>query len=113
MRVSSATFPFSSGTLKSTRTKTRFPGSWRSRIESLFIERRFSGKNRRLQLAGHELDQVAATAGVTPFVVVPRQHLGAVSRHHPRVSRIHDRRVRIAAKIDGDEILFLVLENAL
>ena len=39
IRVSSATRPFSSGTLKSVRTKTRFPESSRSRIESFFIER--------------------------------------------------------------------------
>ena len=37
MRVSSATAPFSSGTLKSTRMKTRLPVRSRSRMESLVI----------------------------------------------------------------------------
>ena len=76
-RIVADAAPFSSGTLKSTRTKTRFPAKSRSRMLSLFM-RPAACAQAPLKPLGHELDQVAAPAGVAPFVVVPRQHLGAL-----------------------------------
>src|SRR4029077_4507487 len=84
-RVSSVTTPSLSGTLKSTRMKTRFPRRSRSSMVSLFmvlcsVARAKSGRAKPrpcLELGGQELDQVAAAAGVAPLVVVPSQNFHA------------------------------------
>src|SRR5215468_6386066 len=90
MRVSSVTAPSFSGTLKSTRINTRFPSKSTSLIVSLSM---------LLEFACHQLDQVAATAGVTPLIVVPRQHLHALVADHLCILCVHNRRIRIALEV--------------
>src|SRR5688572_17208751 len=93
--------PCFSGTLKSTRTKTRRPFSARSRIVRFAMDRRSASEAAR----GHLAQQIYAAARVTPFVVVPRQNLDEITVHDLRIRGIDDRRIRIAAEVDGDKRL--------
>src|SRR6266478_1883910 len=47
----------------------------------------------RLKLGRQQLDQIAATAGVAPLVVVPGQNFYTLVAHDFGVLRIHDRRI--------------------
>src|SRR6185437_9495747 len=98
IRVSSVTRPSSeSGTLKSTRMNTRWPSRFRSCMESFAI---FSSHLRRLEtLLRQELDQIAYSAGVTPLIVVPGDHLHAVSRHHAGEGSVNDGGTLVAAVV--------------
>ncbi len=69
MRVSSATRPSSSGTLRSARTSTRLPATSASRTERGFLI--------SLEQDSDEVDQPARVA---PLVVVPAEHLRRSSR---------------------------------
>src|ERR1700730_7234158 len=93
IRVSSVTTPSFSGTLKSTRRNTRLPRRSRSLIVSLAIIR---NPQRNLKFCGHEFNQVAAAAGIAPFVVIPRQHFHAAVPNYFRVSGIHNGRIPIS-----------------
>src|SRR6059036_413872 len=70
IRVSSATCPSSSGTLKSTRTRMRLPATSASRTE------------RGLLKSEEPLDEVDQTAAVAPLVVVPPEDLDLVPIRH-------------------------------
>src|SRR5262249_61816950 len=102
MRVSSAIRPFLSGTLKSTRTKARLPLRSTSLMESL--------SNSFFHQQPNEVD---TSARITPLVVVPGEHLHEIAIHHLRVSRVDDRRIRIAFQVDGHEFVRRVSEDAL
>src|SRR5215831_14210904 len=109
MRVSSVTTPSFSGTLKSTRRKTRLLRNSKSLIVSLFIfvhslggggfrppRMAFQPKGVSFELVElesrrQELDQVAATARIAPLIVVPRQHLYALFADNFSVIRVDDR----------------------
>src|SRR6185436_14807370 len=105
MRVSSSMTPFASGTLKSTRTKTRLPLRSRSVIES-FIARLKPRVPAPLEALRHELaQQIDAAVRVAPLVVVPREDLDEVAIHHLRVRHVDDGGVRIAFEVDRDELL--------
>src|SRR5437867_363301 len=115
MRESSVTLPSASGTLKSTRTKTRFPAASKSRMVSLSIVSRSAGRSggRDRQPSCHEPDQVGDAAAVAPFVVVPADDL-----HHRPVEDhgrlgVDDRRPGIAPEVGGDERLVAHAEDAL
>src|SRR5713226_4055271 len=129
MRVSSVTTPSLSGTLKSTRMKTRFPRRSRSLMVSLFmvqeaasdewlVARRASpflpplSQPISLELGGQELDEVAATAGVAPLVVVPGQNFHAAVADDLCVFGIDYGRIRIAFEVGGDEFFLGVGEDA-
>src|ERR1017187_7029571 len=126
MRVSSCTSPSGlSGTLKSTRMKTRFPCKGRSRMDSFgMMETPLEHESTRkhtesfrvlpcasvflffLQtLRNEELDEIAHTAGVSPLVVVPRDHLDAVSADHAGHIGINDGGTLVALEIAGDQRL--------
>src|SRR5258706_4134891 len=103
-RVSSLTTPSLSGTLKSTRMSTRLPRTSTSLIVSLFMHSLGGGVMLQrachaLKLRGHELDQIAATAGISPLVVIPGQHFHATIADNFRIAGIDDGRVRIALEI--------------
>src|SRR5690348_18084811 len=84
--------------------KTRFPRNSRSSIVNLFIKfsrarnplcpEPFLSHGRAqsgcagLELARHQLDQIAAPARIAPLVVVPRQHLDAAVAHYLGVAGI-------------------------
>src|SRR4051794_36395349 len=72
MRESSATFPSSSGTLRSARTRTRLPATSASRTDlgRFTLRGDFRGKRR----PDHR-DQVDEPAAVAPLVVVPPEDL--------------------------------------
>src|SRR5512142_1280966 len=91
MRVSSLTLPSLIGTLKSTRTRTRFPFTSISRtvfllniLSSQVHNKRMGSKkplaflspyNLVLEGLGHQRGQVSRAAGVTPLVVIPGNDL--------------------------------------
>ena len=129
------------GTLKSTRMKTRLPVSceiadgefvhgskFAYRMYSLrqhddasaspdhtehLRTTRWLSRNRQPLHLRQEFDQVAAAAGIAPLVVVPGQHLHAIIADDARVAGIHDRRMWVAAEIDGDQLFFRVCQDAL
>src|SRR5437868_5506894 len=91
IRASSVTRPSSSsGTLKSTRMKTRLPLSSRSLMDSLAMRSSLQA------FLAHEIDEIANTARVAPFVVIPRDNFHAVAADNQREQGIHDGRARIA-----------------
>src|SRR6266436_930584 len=128
MRVSSVTTPSLSGTLKSTRMKTRFPRRSRSLMVSLFIVQEVASDEwlvaRRAspflpplsqpissEFGGQEFDEVAATAGIAPLVVVPGQNFYAAVADDFGVFGIDDRGIGIAFEVGGDELFFRVTED--
>src|SRR5437879_2156402 len=66
-----------------------------------------------LKLRSQQFDEVAATAGVAPLVVVPGQNFYAAITDNLGVFGIDDRGIRIALEVGGDEFLFGVAEDAL
>src|SRR5579863_2417841 len=66
-----------------------------------------------LELRRQQLDQIPAPAGVCPLVVVPRQYFHALVADHFGVLRIHDRRIRIAFEVRGNQFLLGVAEDPL
>src|SRR5437868_7234124 len=119
--VSSATFPFSIGTLKSTRMNTRFPARSRSVMESLviyFVTGHLSlvihsaPDIRRLPSVRNELDQIDDPAGVAPLIVIPGQQLDELPVHYIRVFSVQNRGVRVASEIGGYQRLIGIGENA-
>src|ERR1700690_2058930 len=132
IRLSSVILPSSSGTLKSTRTKTRLPAASRSRIVSLFIDTSSlawpdvgtrgrsdlssrSGFRRWLEALGDELGEVGDAAAVAPLVVVPGKNLdevaGPADDHRQR--GVDDRGARVGLEVHRDERLVADAEDAL
>src|SRR4030095_14785454 len=121
IRLSSVTLPSCIGTLKSTRMKTRFPLRSMSFTVFLFmIAPRVYKQTRKqvhkcwiyllvhlstclplLQALCHERSQVGCPAGVSPLVIVPRNHLDHVA-DDKRIHRTEHRRVGRAAQVGGD-----------
>src|SRR5438094_5418176 len=115
MRVSSATFPFLSGTLKSTRTSTRFPCGSRSRIVRLVkarVAEVTSGRDGGGETLRDVCRDVGDAAGVAPLVVVPRDDLDHVAEDD-RVERGEDARSRVAPQIARDQRFLGVAEDRL
>src|SRR5215831_1969313 len=109
IRVSSVTFcRSSSGTLKSTRTKTRFPVSCRSSME-----RNISPPRAGLALGLDQPGEVDHPVGEAPLVVVPGHHLGEVAVDDEGVGPVDDGRVRVAVVVDRDRLGLAVLEHVL
>src|SRR5436305_9678597 len=97
MRVSSVTRPCSSsGTLKSTRMKTRLCFRSRSRMDNFAIAFGLEA------LLAHEVDHVAHAAGVSPLIVVPGDDFDTVSSDNARHRCVNDGRSRITAVVHGD-----------
>src|SRR6266436_734471 len=144
MRVSSVTKPSFSGTLKSTRMKTRLPRKSRSLIVSLSIyalvqnlamilfrvgcdalrpasaKRKYLSvvslpqtRNFRLEFCCEQLDQVTASAGIAPLIVVPGQNFYALVANHLGVFRVHDGRIRVAFEVRRHQLLFRVCQDSL
>src|SRR5205823_6838135 len=108
------TSPPASGTLKSTRTRTRFPRGSKSRMVRLANATRglAAGGDRLAELRGDKGRDVGETAGVPPLVVVPGDHLDHVAEHD-RVDAAHDRRVSVALEIARDQRIFRVVHDPL
>src|SRR6185437_11281698 len=110
MRESSSTLPSLIGTLKSTRINSRWPESWRSRIESLATKvdpstdyadlKRLCNLWMALKSFGSDvLNQIANAARVAPLVVVPRKHFQHSATNHLCIFRVDDRRVWVALEV--------------
>src|SRR5450759_4505132 len=115
MRESSVTLPSASGTLKSTRTKTRLPAASRSRMVSLsiFDSSGSPGGSGSGQPVGDELHEVRDAAAVAPLVVVPGDDLDEVAAQDHVRREVDDRRPAVASEVAGDERLVAGAEDAL
>src|SRR6185312_6195664 len=120
MRESSVTLPSSSGTLKSTRTKTRLPATSTSRMVSLSMGRSAlqlppsgGGTGAGGELRGDERQEVGAAAAVAPLVVVPGDDLDHRPAQHHRARRVDDRGARVASAVGRNEVLVAHAEDAL
>src|SRR5271165_1454610 len=107
MRVTSATLPFSTGTLKSARRSTRLPStstpsSVRSDGIGLGLDH-FSHRNRGIDHA----------IGETPFVIIPRHHAHQRAVHHLGLIDGKHRRMRIVVEVAGDIRSLRITEDAL
>src|SRR5438128_8457660 len=132
MRVSSVMriFPprISVGTLKSTRTRTRFPRTSRSRSISFAIlllvapvltlkacfhtlRKRLRARS-RVALFPQQLQQLDATGTVAPFVIVPADGFHKPVAKHERQLAVKNTGVRITNDILGNEWLITVLHDA-
>src|SRR5580704_17114135 len=67
----------------------------------------------KLEFSGQELNEIAATAGVAPLVVVPGQNFDAAIADDFGVLGVNDGGIRIALKVGGGQLFFGVAENAL
>src|SRR5215813_13328892 len=124
MRVASATSPFSTGTLRSTRTSTRLPlTSASSSVRNMSVacarghanqkpaQRKVAHCRVRSAQLAHRNRSVDHPVGEAPFVVVPRHHPHQRAVHHlGLVDREHGR-VRIVIEIAGDVGHLGVAEN--
>src|SRR5690606_10095242 len=112
IRVSSDTRPSSSsGTLKSTRTRARRPRTSLS-LRSAIVLRSITDSLPRERLAHHP-EQVHATAGVAPLVVIPPGNLHQRPVDHVGALPVQDAGVRVADVVRGDKLFLGVLQEAL
>src|SRR5262249_30392432 len=91
MRVSSLTWPPLTGTLKSTRTSTRFPAQ--SRSCTVFLAK-------LMRRSGQLQQRIDDAIGEAPLVVVPRQHL-----HHVVLHDVRQHGVEHAARGIADDVV--------
>src|SRR6266567_894126 len=134
MRVSSVMRTFlprvSIGTLKSTRTRTRFPRTSRSRSVSFAIllplvfavvlvleecshtisENDYANVTKCL--FSQKFEQFHATVAVAPFVVVPTDHFHKPVAKHERQLAIKNTGVRITNDVLRNERLITVFDHA-
>src|SRR5712671_300713 len=110
IRESSVTLPSASGTLKSTRTKTRLPVASKSRMVSLSTGSGVAGDG---QPRRDEADEVGDAAAVAPLVVVPADDLDHRPVQDHRRGRVDDRRPGVAAEVRRDEGFVADPEDAL
>src|SRR5208282_1797417 len=61
----------------------------------------------------HQVDQIADTAGVSPLVVIPGDHLDAVAADHQGHGRVDDGGAGVSFEIGRDQFAFLEAEVAL
>src|SRR5262245_46613980 len=119
IRESSVTLPSASGTLKSTRTKTRLPAASRSRMVSLSMIVRLcsrpsgAGGRRGRETGGHESDEIGDAAAVAPLVVVPADDLHHRSVEDRRRRRVDDRAAAVAPAVSRHERVVADTEDAL
>src|SRR5579872_6487696 len=110
MRVSSRTTSFSRGTLRSSRTSTRLPRTWRSRsVRKLAIG---GGSDVCGRLREDVLRDVGQSARVPPLVVIPERNLHEIAVGVGEQA-VDDRGVRILLEVAGDQRLLDVLHQAL
>src|SRR5262245_11347760 len=94
MRVSSLTSPSATGTLKSTRTSTRFPAQSRS------CTVRFAKLTSR---SGELEERIHDAVRKAPLVVIPGQHLDHVALHDVRGQRVEHAARGVADDVVGDD----------
>src|SRR5262245_22696968 len=117
MRVVSATLPFSTGTLRSTRTSTRLPltsapsSVWNMSAARARGHANRNHRNRSGQLA-HRNRGVDHAIGEAPLVIVPRHHSHQRAVHHLGLVHGEYGRVRIVVEIAGDIGCLGVAEDA-
>src|SRR4249919_1539522 len=98
------------GTLKSTRTNTRFPRTSRSRTETLAIS--YSCFCSCSRLVSQHFHQLHAPIAVAPLIVIPADHFYEAIAHRQGELAIKDAGVRIANDVLGNERLIGELEHA-
>src|SRR5213593_329786 len=103
MRMSSATWPSLSGTLKSTRVRTRLPAG--SRWRSVFLRKLTAGPLR------HHEQRVDHPLRESPFVVVPRERLDQRPVEHAGRQRIEHAAGGIPDHVRGDDWIDAVLQD--
>src|SRR6266496_3891622 len=98
----------SSGTLKSTRTRTRLPATSISRIVFLFIIIHL-----RLEaFLCDEVCEISDAAGITPLVVIPGKNFDHFATGDQCREAIDNRRAIIATVVRRDKRFIRVSENA-
>src|SRR6185312_16370349 len=112
MRESSAT-PLAgvSGTLKSTRMKTRLPSIGRSAMDLIMTTRPLLFLAGLQALLRDVLGQLVEAVGVAGLVVVPGHDLGQLADHHRR-EQVDRRRVVVAVEVDRHQRLVGDREHA-
>src|SRR4051794_31608773 len=109
---SSVTLPSASGTLKSTRTKTRLPATSTSRIVSLSMSSAVSRSGGDGQPSADERDQVGDPAAVAPLVVVPGDDLDHRAAEDHRREAVDDRAPAVALEVHRHERIVRDAEDA-
>src|SRR5260370_2649800 len=108
----------SNGTLKSTRTKTRFPTRSTSRIVFLFMffipKKKGSSKSDDPlilpALLRDKIGEVSNTTRVAPLIIVPGYNFDQVAAFNHCRESVNNRRMRITAKIHRYKRLFTIIE---
>src|SRR5258708_2514521 len=111
IRVESVTMPFSTGTLRSTRTKMRLPftSTW-SRVRNAVMSR--PGARMSEQFA-HRYGGVRHAVGESPFVVIPGHHAHEGAVHDLGLVHVEDRGARIVIEVERDVGIVGVAKDAL
>src|SRR5439155_9714908 len=105
------------GTLKSTRTNTRFPRTSRSRRESFAIAQLKTIMSRsmstiRSHLFCQHLHQFHAAIAVAPLVVVPTDYFHETVSKHERQLAVENTGVGISDDVFGNQRFITVFDHA-
>src|SRR5262249_38802067 len=106
IRASLVTTPFCTGTFRSSRISTRLPRRSTSAM-------RLTATISKLPSAADHSGHLEDLAGITPFVVVPRDDLDERAVERDAGVGIEDRRAAVAAEIRRNHLVFGVTEDAL
>src|ERR1700728_2709293 len=107
MRASLVTTPSRTGTLRSSRIRTRLLRRSASVMRTTFMQRAASARPRPRQRG------IEHTVGEAPFVVVPGAHLDQRALDHLGERGVEDRGVCVVVEIDGYQRRIVVGEDSL
>src|SRR5499427_2196444 len=111
MRVESDTTPFSTGTLRSTRIRTRLPftSAWSSVLNAVMTR----PDAWPLEKFAHRHGGVRHAVGEAPFIVVPGHHAHERAVHDLGLVHVKRGRMRVVVEVDRDIRIVGIGENAL
>src|SRR5690625_2848596 len=115
MRASLVTLPSLTGTLRSSRIRTRLPARSRSVISFTVMVRLLRLCDRSFGLLTKILPvqrYVEHAVGVAPFVVEPHQHLGEAPSGQAGLAGVDDSRAGIVVEVAGRQRFGRVAEHA-
>src|SRR5437588_12470558 len=72
----------------------------------LIASRRNAGATNLQTLIADVMNQIPHAAGVSPFIVIPGDHLDAIAGDHQSHRRVDNRRARIAFEIRRNQLPF-------
>src|SRR5262245_15537060 len=97
MRVESVTTPFSTGTFRSTRRRTRFPftSTWSSVRKAVM-----AALHSTLEKLAHRHGRIRHAVREAPLIVIPRHHTHECAVHNLGLIHVERARMRVMVEVD-------------